>query len=322
MQPAKQSRNILQRVPHCGYDRRMATPSLKFANTFRIVARHGSFKLAAADLYITASAVSNQIRSLEAQLGVALFARGPHNLQLTEAGSYLFANIDSLFERFESVTSQLRTRFGKQLVRLAVPSLFATELLLPRLRALTASLSGIDLQMDTGTTRNSEHGADTDVSIIVGMGHWPQLAARRLFAQRFVAAAAPRLLHALGEGGVAQVGRFPLIVHARRPDLWDRWAAINGCRPLDAVQLVRLDSMSAVVSAAEQGVGFALVSRPLSGRRFAEGTLQRLADVELTTGEAYYLVARPQDTERAAVRALLDWLGEQFGLSDQEDGQN
>jgi DNA-binding transcriptional LysR family regulator len=77
-----------------------------------------------------------------------------------------------------------------------------------------------------------------------------------------------------------------------------------------------MDSMSATVHAAEQGVGFALVSARLAASRLASGTLQQVFEAELVNGESYCLVARPEDAEREAVRALLTWMLDEFRQPD------
>src|SRR3984885_12440979 len=116
----------------------MHTPSLRFLKTFHIAAKLGSFKAAAAELCVTASAVSHQIKALEQQVGVALFDRGPRSLRLNVAGATYLENIDALFSRLESVTEQLKLRFSRTVVRLQVPPFFASELLVPRLSSFGA----------------------------------------------------------------------------------------------------------------------------------------------------------------------------------------
>src|ERR1700689_2044633 len=115
----------------------MQTPSLRFLKTFHIAAKLGSFKAAAEELSVTASAVSHQIKVLERQLGLSLFERGPRSLSLTAAGALYLENIDALFSRLESVTEQLRRRFSREVVRLQVPPFFASELLVPRLSSFS-----------------------------------------------------------------------------------------------------------------------------------------------------------------------------------------
>jgi LysR family glycine cleavage system transcriptional activator len=291
----------------------MATPALRFLKTFQIAARRGSFKAAADELCVTPSAVSHQIKVLETQLGLALFERGARALSLTEAGAQYFEQLDALFSRLESATEQLRRRFSRAVVRLQVPPFFSSELLVPRLSRFSGPYAAIDIQITTDYTPNEAHSPDADVSIVVGRGPWPDVQATRLFPQAYVPACSPELLRHTHIRTAADLTREALIAHDQRPDLWDRWAAQCGLEALRPKQLIRFDTMSAVVNAAEQGVGIALVSAPLSAARFAAGSLIRVFERELATGESYFLLERTREHAAPAALALVDWMLQQFG---------
>lgn len=291
----------------------MSTPSLKFLKTFHIAAKYQSFKAAADDLCITASAVSHQMKMLEGQLGLALFERGPRSLKLSEAGTYYLENIDSLFSRIESVTEQLCERYSRSVARLQVTPFFASELLFPNLNEFSQRHPEIDLQITTRATHQAEHVSDADVSVIVGTGPWPELKTVSLFPQSFVPACAPDLLPKLRIRAAADLTAHTLIAHNTRPSLWDQWATLHGVEELRPKQIIRLDSMSAAVNAAEAGVGIALVSTPLAAGRFAAGTLAKVLPAEIPTGENYVLAVRPEDQARPVVRVLSEWLAQQFG---------
>jgi len=291
----------------------MSAEPLKYLKTFQIAAQRGSFAAAAAELCVTASAVSHQIRRLEQQLGVALFERRARSLVLTDAGARYLAQLEEVFALLASATAQLRARFSKVVLRLQVPPFFSQELLLPRLARFSAAHPDADIQIATRIGPIEVHPADADVSVVIGDGHWPDLEVRELFAQSFVPACSPQLLEFSGVTQVAQLANESLIVHTRRQDLWERWAVAVGLPALQPRQQVRFDTMSAVVDAAERGVGFALVSAPLSRGRFARGALRRAFAAEITTGESYFVLLRPQDTRRPEVRALRDWLVSEFG---------
>ena len=291
----------------------MQTPSLRFLKTFHIAAKLGSFKAAAQELCVTASAVSHQIKALEQQLGVSLFNRGPRSLSLSAAGAQYLENIDAVFSRLESVTEQLKRRFSRAVVRLQVPPFFASELLVPRLSSFGALHGDIDIQIETDIAPHEEHASDADVSIVVGTGQWPDVQATRLFPQAYIVAGAPELLREARIESVADLLQQPLIAHKRRRDLWDRWAAMFGVEPLRPKQLIEFNSMASIVHAAEQGVGIALVSAPVAAQRFAKGSLVKVFDDELVTGDAYYLVTRPEDAQRLGVRALIGWMLQQYG---------
>src|SRR5580658_5395306 len=126
-----------------------SSPSLRFLKTFHIAARRGSFKAAGDELCITASAVSHQIKALEEQLGLSLFERGPRSLSLTAAGTYYLEHIEAVFSRLKLATEQLHLRYTRAVVRLQVPSFFASELLLPRLANFSAKHGDIDIQIAT-----------------------------------------------------------------------------------------------------------------------------------------------------------------------------
>jgi LysR family glycine cleavage system transcriptional activator len=286
--------------------------SLKFLKTFQIAAHRGSFVAAAAELCLTPSAVSHQVRGLEEQLGVALFRRAPRSLSLTEQGARLLEQIEPAFAILEAATAGLRQQRARVLLRLQVPPFFAQELLLPRLAAFSAAHPDTDLQIATRSAPPEPHAPDMDVSVTLGPGQWPGLYARALFAQTFVPACSPALLRDSGVREYADLAAGSLIVHARRADLWDRWAQAAGIAPLQPRQQIRFDTMSAVVDAAERGVGFALVAAPLTEARFAAGRLTRVFAHGIGAGESYYAVARTADARRSAVRGLLDWLEVEF----------
>ncbi|HZF27144.1 MAG TPA: LysR substrate-binding domain-containing protein [Steroidobacteraceae bacterium] len=292
----------------------MRLPSLKFLKTFHIAATRLSFKAAAEALFITPSAVSHQIRTLEEQLGVSLFVRGTRGLTLTAAGAAYFAQIDALFRRLESVTEQLQVRCGRALARLHVPPFFASELLLPRLRTFLEATPETDIELDTVLSPLRSHASDADLSIVVGTGPWDGLEADRLFSQRFTPACAPALLERIAVRAFADLSGQTLIVHEARRDGWERWAQVHGIETLRPGKLVRVDTMFAAAEAAEKGLGIALVSAPLGRERFASGALVRLFAAELDSGESYFLLHRSEDAARREVHALKQWLLGEFRL--------
>ena len=288
----------------------MRTPSLKAIKTFQIAARHSSFSVAADELCITPSAVSHQIKTLETQLGLPLFSRGARALALTDAGARYLEQIDDLFIRLDSVTEQLRARFGRSSVRLHVPAYFASEMLLPRLSEFSQLHAGIDLRIDTSGGHGRTHVAEADISVVVGTGPWNGLVAHPLFAQTMVPACAPELLAEKPVLRYEDLNAHTLLVHEARRDDWDRWAANVGMKELRPAQIVRIDSMSAATRAAEKKIGIALLPAELSRRKFASGRLARVFDDELVTEENYTLLVRAEDESRDDIRALCAWLVE------------
>ena len=133
------------------------------------------------------------LRSIEEQLGVALFDRGAHSLTLTEGGRSYLQHLDALFARLETVTEQLQARYGRGVVRLHITPFFATEMLMPKLQSLLDAQPDTDIHINTVQALES-HPADADVSIVVNAAPGDGLSCHKLFSQAFVPACSPLLL--------------------------------------------------------------------------------------------------------------------------------
>jgi LysR family glycine cleavage system transcriptional activator len=211
--------------------------------------------------------------------------------------------------RLESVTEQLRARYGRNSVRLHVPAYFASEMLLPRLSEFSKLHDGIDLRIETQGVHGRTHAAEADISVVCGTGPWNNsLIAHPLFAQTMVPACSPELFSERPVLRYEDLNSHTLLVHEARRDDWDRWATAVGMKSLQPAQIVRIDSMSAATRAAEKSIGIALLPAELSRRKFASGRLKRVFDDELVTQEDYTLLVRAEDENRDDIRALCAWL--------------
>lgn len=290
----------------------MRLPSLKYLRTFQVAGKHLSFKNAAAELSVTPSAVSQQVKNLEEFLGVTLFDRQTRSLVFTSAGRNYFEFLNGMFERLESETRQLWSQYGRSIVRLSVPPFFATEALLPRLASFHHKYTETDIRVTTVPSAMRTHAPQSDLSILLGRDSRQELETYRLFRHRVVTACSPSLLEAQKCETLHNLDGQTLIVHDLRDDLWQRWAKSLGVPEPRPRKIIRFDSMSAVVRAAEQGLGVALVAWPTSRDLFTFGTLVRLFEKEIEVGDEFYLVHRPEDIQRAEVKNLAEWIVTEF----------
>ena len=122
--------------------------SLRGLRTFCVAAGHQSFRDAAEELYITASAVSHQIRNLEQELGQRLFDRGGSSLTLTDAGRSLYSDMNPLIARLDEVASDHKKSMSRTTLRISVQPFFASEYFVPRLSEFTADNPDIDIQLE------------------------------------------------------------------------------------------------------------------------------------------------------------------------------
>jgi DNA-binding transcriptional LysR family regulator len=287
-------------------------PSLRSLRVFQVAGRHLSFKLAAEELCLSASAVSHQVRNLEEHLGIDLFVRRTRALEFTDAGRKYFTYLDGMFARLETETAQLSDEASRSLIRLCVPPFFASEMLLPRLQSFQATAPDTDIRLATQPSLMKVHPAEADLSILLGDGDWPDLVTHRLFARRLIIGCAPALAAGLDPQSYASLDGQTLIVHENRPEAWENWARALGIAPPRAGKVIRFDSMSAVVQAAAQGLGVAIVSWPLARNRFDRGELVRVFEQEVTTKEHFYLAHRPEEADRPDVAQLIEWIIGEF----------
>jgi LysR family transcriptional regulator, glycine cleavage system transcriptional activator len=287
-------------------------PPLRNLRAFCVAARHRSFKFAADELCLTPSAVSHQMKELETTLAMRLFERRTRSLELTTDGHALLEEVEPLLQALDRALAQFARRHGRQTLRVRLPALFANELFIPRLGEFCEAHPSIDVQLDTRDPRPASHPPTADVSIVLADAAPPGLQSVRLFSCPFTAVCARR--HA---GSVARLGRevfamLPLIVDRTRPFAWSSWAAEVGLPTPEPKQLIELDTMIAVVRAAERGLGIALVPTLLCESWIRSGALVRVFAVELPTADSYYLVSRPKDAERPPVKALTRWALAQY----------
>jgi len=286
--------------------------SLRGLRTFCAAAELSSFREAADRLFITASAVSHQIKSLEDEFGLKLFDRSPRAIKLTDAGQSLYDDVRPLIDELDEVTSRHRTVPQRDVLRISVQPFFASELFVPHLPDFRRSHPHVDIQIDTSDESSEKHPADADVSIRIFKSPPESLSYDRLFALQLTPAGSPDFRDKVKLAGKKVKGPFSTIVHDTRQRAWHEWQKKSGIvLPNDSTS-IRLDSMIAVARAAEQGLGAALVPTQLSDAWFDSGALVRLFETELLTDDAYYFVCRDNDKDDDNVRLLRKWALSQF----------
>jgi len=287
-------------------------PSLRSLRAFQVAGRHLSFKDAAEELFLTASAVSHQVRNLEEFLGIDLFVRRTRALEFTDPGRKYFEFLDGMFARLEAETHQIRADYGRSVIRLCVPPFFASQLLLPKLSEFKSLMPDTDIQVTTQPSLMKVHPADADLSILLGAGDWPDLQTVPLFSRQIMTACAPELKKKFGFSSFSDLDGRTLIVHENRPRSWDNWAKALKIPSPKPGKVFRFDSMSAVVQAAVEGHGVAIVSWPLSESLFESGALVGALGDKVDTGETFYIARRADEQDREDVSKLVEWIVTEF----------
>jgi LysR family glycine cleavage system transcriptional activator len=274
---------------------------------FSVAARQLSFKVAADALFLTPSAVSHRIRDLERHLGQRLFVRKTRAIELTDAGSALLEEVEPLLAGLDAAVGRATRRASRRTLRICAPPFLANALLIPSLPSFYGLQPRIDVAVSAAEPLPTEHPAHADVSIVIRAEPPDGTITTRLFAPRFVAATARALAPVAREHGRHLFERQRRIVYGARAGLWTRWFEASGIPPAAGRGVIEVDRLPDAIAAAERGLGVALVPTFVCERRLRGGRLQRISDVEVETGDAYFLVFRPQDRSRPEVRALASW---------------
>ncbi|GMG81023.1 transcriptional regulator GcvA [Paralimibaculum aggregatum] len=263
---------------------------------------------AAAELGVTESAVSHQIRQLEERLHTALFDRSSGRLVLTETGRRYLARIEPALREIEAATAEVLPARGRTGVRLTLPTSFAATWLIPRLGAFEAANPGIDVQLVL-TARLVDLVRDqVDLAIRHGRGSWPGVEAAHLFEDLATPVTAPGLLPA-AEGPLSALpGGVRYLVNRLTPGEWEEWARARGLAPPPAETMLPLDAIEQVLQLAEAGHGIGLGRSPYIEPRLERGTLIAPFGGADPTGTGYFLCRAAGVSPSAAARRLARWL--------------
>jgi DNA-binding transcriptional LysR family regulator len=281
-------------------------PPLNNLRLFEAAGRHQSFKRAAQELGITASAVSHGIQALEDWLGVALFLRTSRGLALSEPGAhYLLAARETLTSLAKASERIPRQRPSRSL-SMSVSPTFAARLLLPRLPRFMAMHPALRLEIDTSFSVVEFPRDGFDFAIRLGKGAWPGLAATALLPETLVPVCSPQLRDLLGPAPALCDAR--LIHLTTVTEDWESWAAATGRGTLDCRRGLMVDTIEIAIDAAVQGLGVALGRRPIVDRELSAGSLVTLGLPAITATTCYWLTAPPEVMTRLEIASFARWL--------------
>jgi len=285
-------------------------PPLNSLRLFEAAGRRSSFKSAAEELDITASAVSHGIQSLEDWLGVPLFVRSSRALGLTEAGASYLPAVQKALASLASATDQVPSSRPRSRLAMSVTPTFAARLLLPRLTRFTATRPSLRIDLDT-SYRTVEFPRDGfDVAIRLGKGEWPGLSAVPLLNEVLVPVCSPVLLQKLDRP--ASLCDAPLIHLTRVSEDWDSWARITGYGAIDCRRGLMVDTIQMSIDAAIQGLGFALGHRPIVDQELDSGALVTIGLPSARAEAGYWLVGLSETMSRPEIVEFRQWLQQEM----------
>jgi LysR family glycine cleavage system transcriptional activator len=284
-------------------------PPLHTLEAFEAAARTGAFKDAAQQLHLSPSAISHQIKALEAHLGFELFRRGNRSLELTDGGKAYLAVVRDTLARLRSGGARVAQQYARASLKISAGPFIASEIIVPALPSFQEAHPDIDVRIDTDLRTVDLLHEDTDIALRFGSGHWKHLAADRLMRVSAVPVCTPAIARTIRRGGPTQLQDVALIHSSPMPDGWKMWADATATVLGTPKRDIWLDSYLAILRAAEQGLGLALGLVPMVNPWLKRRKLVApWPDMQVDVPQAYYLLYRPDDLERPEVVAFRRWL--------------
>ena len=279
-------------------------PPLNGLRAFDVTGRHLNFRSAADEMGVTQGAVAQQVRQLEAHLGIPLFERVPKGLAFTPSGRSYHARVATAFEELRAATETLRPEPGKVLV--SVTPTFAAKWLIPNLPDFSTAHPEIDLRILATEKVSSFYGDGIDVAI--RQGHPPfgaALDAIRVFRQEIIAVAAPSLI----AGQRLPLDPETLSGLPKLHDAHDLWPAFLKKLKLEdhGGRGLRLSQTALTMDAALSGQGAALVSSFLAQRDIAAKNLVQITPETLSGEHDFYLLAVRGAKRSVSTQAVVEW---------------
>jgi DNA-binding transcriptional LysR family regulator len=282
-------------------------PPIVSLQAFEAVARRRSFALAA-ELHVTASAVSHQVAKLEAQLGVRLFERSAHGVQISAAGESYLSRVGGALSAISAATEDLRQGVRNSLYVHSAPSV-ASLWLMSRLQDFAQAYPDITLNLSAAHTPSNFELGEADIDIRYGIPNWPDLVIEPLFEEKIVPLASPAFIQAHRLKRPDQLLGVKLIQSNVSIVQWSDWfAAFTDLRAPDRFA-VRFDRAQMSLDAATQGLGVALESATIAGRHIAEHRLRPVFGLDKAIKiKAHFAVYPARHARRPPVEAFLAWI--------------
>lgn len=300
---------------------RMTRPIRLPLNTlpaFRAVAELANLRAAADALHLTHSAVSQQIKLLEEQIGFVLFDRRGRRIVLNAAGAALLRAVEPALTQLDDGLRAAAAASGNeaQRIRITLLNSFAQRWLLPRMGRWRDRHPDIGIELHTSQNLIDLQREGFHAALRQGAGQWRGLESVCLTDSPMVVVGSPAAARRVFGRAVAALADEPLL---GSPALWQRWFALSGVRTR-VNPVAAFSDAGLMLQAAEQNLGLALAREILAADALRDGRLVRLSPIELQDEEAYgYWLAFPEGLrEWPPLRALREWLLDELAQAQRE----
>ena len=286
-------------------------PPLTGIEAFVQVARLGSLKAAAEALSLSSPALTRRIQALERFVGHPLFERRHQAVHLNPDGERLLAEIGPSIDALALAMERATGNVEMMRLRLAVPSLFASQRLMPALPTLRERHPDLHIDIDTGANRLARLNEGLDAAIAITTEVDPALYSRRIDSNCVIAIASRELRD--GPRAIrdpAELAQATIFLHRDMPETFAYWSDAVGLPGLQPAAVDHFDSGQLILDAAAQGLGVAfMLESHLRGS--TDDRLVQLFDAKVESPYSYWFACRRSALSRRPVRLFHDWLFEE-----------
>ncbi len=288
--------------------------NLNAVRIFAIAARHGNFQRAAEVLNISHGAISQRIKQLELDLGVALFERKARGVNLTPNGEKYRDAVDKALSILATASADLE-RDDSQVV-LHLGASFATKWLMPRMRRFASRFAELAITTEVHEELLPRNLGRSEIAI------WPARTPQnapgnhvaRLTELRLVAVCSPHLPWPDRPLDFEAMLSLPLLQDAHRR--WERLIGSMGYRARTG--LLNFDRSALALDAAIDGHGIAIAPSYMIDADLAKGRLVELWRDPESSGEYLFLSWAEQHRPSSPVNRIVNWILSEFELPARE----
>lgn len=284
-------------------------PSIPALLAFEATARLGSATRAAAELSLTQSAISRQLKTLEDQLGVPLLRREGRGLVLTPTGQAYLRDVRGVLQGLAQASISAQTQATGGTLNLAILPAFGMHWLAPRLRDFARRHPEVTVNLSTRLAPFDFRTAAFDAAIHFGREDWPGVCYLPLLPETVVPVCAPALINA-PLTDPQDIVRHDLLHLDTRPRGWMRWLRTLG-HEADLPPGMVFDQFATMAQAAIHGLGIALLPTFFAEPYLAGGQLVLASERTSESIGSYYLVWPEERAEPPALSSFRAWLARQ-----------
>lgn len=283
-------------------------PPLHLFSIFEASARLESFKLASEELFLTPSAVSHQIKSLEEHIGFPLFIRKSRGVTLNSAGKMYLNYVQQGLEKFDQGTKAVKRKYLSPNLKISTFSTMATNVILPQLGLFQHAHPEIGIRIETGLDITDFRYEDFDLAIRIGHGDWPNIAKRKLLDIKIAPLCSQEFADKHNLNSFEQIKDVPLIDLTSMENIWQTWAEATGLKKIDYNHNLTFNNYESSLHAAEQGLGLCLALMPIENSLIKRKILINPFNKTIPFGRSLYAVYREEDKDRHDIQCFLNWL--------------